>query len=80
MQKLIENCEFTFECPLQLKDLAITDTDSIRFCEKCNKRVILCNTGKELRKAIKNKDCVAVHLGVMTTIGVISQNIYKKID
>ncbi len=35
---------------------------------------------KESRKAAKNRDCVAVHTGVMRTIGVFNGDIYKKID
>lgn len=54
-------CEFEFECPKDWNSLQKTSTEDIRFCDKCEKKVYLCDTEQKARihSAFFNH-CVAI--------------------
>jgi uncharacterized protein (TIGR02996 family) len=58
----IENCFIQFEvpCPKRWERLEPTDTDTVRFCEKCGKNVYHCSTVAEARAQALEDRCVAV--------------------
>jgi hypothetical protein len=69
MTNKIKNCEFAFKCPMQWDELTETDIENKKFCDRCNKPVIFCETPEQLETAAKNRDCVAVQIGLIYTLG-----------
>jgi len=80
MTNKIKNCEFVFKCPMQWEELTETDIENKKFCESCNKPVIFCETPEELEAAAKNRDCVAVQIGLISTVGVLPDPEPRKVD
>jgi hypothetical protein len=56
----IENCEFTFECPMNWEKLIATDKEHIRYCSNCDRGVYLCLSDEELNRAMEKNRCVAL--------------------
>ncbi|MGI9558516.1 MAG: hypothetical protein ACR2NQ_02455 [Thermodesulfobacteriota bacterium] len=59
-EEIIENCEFSFKCPLKWERLTETKDDKIRFCGECERNVYFCKDDEELAKHVERGDCVAV--------------------
>jgi hypothetical protein len=57
---LIRNCHFPFRCKQQWESLAATQDSRTRFCDDCQRRVVLCERDDELREALRRNDCVAI--------------------
>ena len=80
MSNKIKNCEFRFKCPMDWDDLTETNIESKKFCEKCNKPVIFCETTEEFETAASNRDCVCVQIESVVTIGEPSDPYPTKVE
>jgi hypothetical protein len=60
-QTTIRNCDrsFRFVCPQKWGDLARTDVDSQRFCDKCEQIVYLCVSDAETLEHARAGHCIA---------------------
>jgi uncharacterized protein (TIGR02996 family) len=58
----IENCglQFRFACPKQWEALRPTENASVRFCDRCERRVFYCHSVGEARGLALRGECVAV--------------------
>ena len=72
MAHTIKNCEFAYKCPMKWAELTLTDVENIRSCQQCHKPVVFCRTESELEQAVKNRDCVAIQIESLTTMGVLA--------
>ena len=54
----IKDC-FEFLCPRMWEGLTSTETENIRHCNTCDKKVYRADTEKELFKLSNQKKCVA---------------------
>ena len=60
---LIRNCRFKFKCDVTWESMEKTNQDDpalVRFCNKCEKKVYLTRTQRELQIHIEFNDCVAI--------------------
>ena len=57
---LLRNCKFGYQCPARWEELAPTKKADVRFCDKCDRKVHLCETDFDLYIAIENNRCVAL--------------------
>ncbi|REL35881.1 hypothetical protein [Thalassotalea euphylliae] len=59
------NCEFKFKCPEDWDSMSITDDDTVRHCEVCERNVYLCQDESEIIDALKFNRCVAIPVGFL---------------
>ena len=55
----IRNCVFSFKCSAVWEQLEDTDSETVRFCQDCQREVHYCDTDDELVTAVKLNRCVA---------------------
>jgi hypothetical protein len=55
----IRNCSWGYKCEKTWGSLIVTDSDTIRFCDACEKEVYLCKTKRELADSVLLNRCVA---------------------
>ena len=58
----IQNCNwtFSFQCPQQWEQLAITEDANVRMCGVCLKKVYLCASNDEVASQVALGHCVAI--------------------
>jgi hypothetical protein len=57
---LLRNCPFAFRCSASWSQLTPTTDGFRRHCGQCDRRVVLCQTDAQLRKALVQGECVAI--------------------
>lgn len=62
---LIRNCRFAVRCNQQWDNLPVTQHPRFRFCNDCQRRVVLCERNHELRQALLQNDCVAIPVALL---------------
>jgi hypothetical protein len=61
MSLTIQNCTFSFQCPMKWADLRRDPHDAkIRFCENCSQPVFRCEDDYELNRHLDVGHCVAI--------------------
>jgi hypothetical protein len=61
-QSFIQNCDFSFQCPIDWDELENTEDPNRRFCQTCQKQVRYINSNAELDAARSRGYCVAIKL------------------
>ena len=59
--KTVWKCEFEFECPKDWDDMKKTSSETVRFCNACEKDVYFCSNKNELDFHRKKGDCIATY-------------------
>lgn len=58
-KKLLDRMHFEFRCDKHWDELSETDNPAKRHCSQCERKVLYCNNGHELKKAVNAGECVA---------------------
>jgi hypothetical protein len=61
-QSFIQDCDFSFQCPIDWEELETTEDANRRFCQTCQRQVRLITSNTELESARSRGHCVAIKL------------------
>lgn len=70
-------CKFTYECPKKWEELESTESDSIKFCLRCNHHVYLANNQQEFNLFSAEGKCVAIESEERLCLGMPEGNKYE---